>query len=171
MTFRRDLLVKLADYMRALKPSKFDFSSWWDGHEPKNGKPACGTVACIAGHAPSIPEFYEKGLRLIHGGALALRRGGRNISYGANAMAAVLGIPEQDAIELFVHGSVGTPAQAAKRIDRYLIRLDADAAEAEKRLRAQAISLKAQAIFLNDRVKENFKIIKLLRNDPFVARS
>jgi len=60
----RRLLV-LADFLEKLPPERFDYSCWagkdWGGAQDLS----CGTTGCAMGWCPSIPEFYELGLRLF----------------------------------------------------------------------------------------------------------
>lgn len=65
-TFRRRLL-KLADFLDALPPERFDFGVW--AGDDWKGAPdlSCGTTACALGWATTIPEFARLGLRLVKG--------------------------------------------------------------------------------------------------------
>lgn len=61
---RTDRLTRLADYLEnevaKMPPERWDMWAWGEERE-------CGTVGCAMGHACSIPEFREAGLRLYHG--------------------------------------------------------------------------------------------------------
>lgn len=54
-------LLKLAQFLETAElPGKFVMRTW--AHEIENGRPACGTAACAAGWATSIPSFWRAGL-------------------------------------------------------------------------------------------------------------
>lgn len=65
-------LLKLADFLDALPPKRFDFSRWvgddWQGDEQLS----CGTTACALGWAATIPEFRKLGVSLdgAHGASM-----------------------------------------------------------------------------------------------------
>jgi hypothetical protein len=68
-------LLKLANILDALKPEKFDYSTWasaGDGaHSPNVRPPTCGTTACALGHAVSHQDFKA-----------CARRHGRTVGLG-----------------------------------------------------------------------------------------
>lgn len=61
---RTDRLLTLAAFLDSLPPERFDFGHWvgdkWEGRPDLS----CGTTACAAGWATTIPEFREAGLRM-----------------------------------------------------------------------------------------------------------
>lgn len=68
-------LLKLADYMETLPDGRVDMSLWRDlpdeltdrikdGEEISLSGQECGTVACVLGHACTIPEFIKDGLEM-----------------------------------------------------------------------------------------------------------
>lgn len=58
-------LLKLADFLDALKLKRSKFNMRIYANDiTKDGKPACGTAACAAGWAASIPSFRKAGYRL-----------------------------------------------------------------------------------------------------------
>lgn len=84
----RDNVQKLIDHLEKLPPEQFDMTVWRSNAE-------CGTVACIAGHAVELlhPEPHRvkhKQMRVV--------------------ASDLLGIPPEDAKQLFVPHMVGDHA-------------------------------------------------------------
>lgn len=56
-------LLKLADFLKALPPQKFDYCSWvgsdWKGKQDLS----CGTTGCALGWACAMPDFRRLGLK------------------------------------------------------------------------------------------------------------
>lgn len=57
-----DLLHHLERIRDEGKP--FDMGYWAESVTP-DGQPLCGTSACVAGHAASVPSWRKRGYRLI----------------------------------------------------------------------------------------------------------
>lgn len=109
----RAMLEELATLLEELPPERFDYFVWvgatWQGQRDLS----CGTVACAAGWATTLPSYQAKGLFLGQGldDDFALES---SIFYPmvwtvegewldqTDAMAHVLDIPEEDASLLFV---------------------------------------------------------------------
>lgn len=65
-TIFKERLLKLADFLDTVPPSRFDFSRW-AGNTWKDQNlldESCGTTACAFGWATAIPEFQALGLHL-----------------------------------------------------------------------------------------------------------
>ncbi len=104
---RRRLLV-LADFLDALPPRRFDYSSWvgmdWKGLPDLS----CGTTACALGWATAIPEFQALGLRLVK---TDLSHSFSRVMLGdyntnSSAAAIVFGITSDEADYLFLPGEL-----------------------------------------------------------------
>lgn len=58
-------LLKLAGFLEALPPKRFDYNAWvgddWAGKQDLS----CGTTACALGWAATIPAFRKLGLQLF----------------------------------------------------------------------------------------------------------
>ncbi len=61
----RERLLRLADFLDTLPPSKFNYGTWADTLTPEG---TCGTTACALGWAAQMPEFRELGLCLVNSG-------------------------------------------------------------------------------------------------------
>jgi hypothetical protein len=97
------MLNELADLLDELPEERFDYSKWvgddWMGDDDLS----CGTTACAAGWATTLPSFRRRGLFLA-------RESWGGIAFPAiedeigeeEAMAAVLDISPQDAHFLFL---------------------------------------------------------------------
>ena len=98
-TETRKLLLELADFLKELPPERFDYESWvgrdWQGAPDLS----CGTTACAAGWATTLPSFQKLGLQLVRSGEYS------TVAYqgyrGAWAMANLLGIAFDEACVLF----------------------------------------------------------------------
>lgn len=100
-------LLLLADFLRTIKPHKFDLCTWAaDRARPsyeedvKLNPHRCKTVACAAGWATCIPEFNDAGFVLVKDVPAIPDRD----LYGTNAIAQVLGIPYGVAFGHFIAG-------------------------------------------------------------------
>lgn len=66
-------ILKLADYVRTVRPKKFDFRTivgeFWRGKQDLS----CGATACALGHAATMPLFRGLGLYITEGGHIALK--------------------------------------------------------------------------------------------------
>lgn len=133
-------LTKLADFMNALPRSAnkhFDMNHWFD-HDgdhvvriPQSGATQehlmdCGTTACAAGWAATIPEFNRKGLKLING---EIRFGRLNASNDYAALKNFFNIDRNDASYLFRPNrgwfegravAIETPKQWAKMCRKFI---------------------------------------------------
>jgi len=61
--YHKKRLLKLADFLLTVPAEQFNMKNW--ALKEKNGKPACGTVACACGWATTIPSFRKAGFRLV----------------------------------------------------------------------------------------------------------
>ena len=104
------LLRELARTLRSVEPDAFDMGDWIKG--PSTNPQDCGTVACIAGWATTIPEA---GLVITNRGDLRYK--GRDIC-GIRAFAYAFGIPLKDAYDLCTCDACHqTPGAAADAVD------------------------------------------------------
>lgn len=96
----RKMLLELADLLDNLPKERFCYGFWvgedWEGSPDLS----CGTSACAAGWATTLPSFRAKGLYLANY-APAYRTDDHTV-YGEAAMAVVLGIRVSDAAHLFL---------------------------------------------------------------------
>lgn len=93
-------LLKLADFLDALPPARFDYGVWVRSDWQGSSDLSCGTAACALGWATTIPEFRKMGLRLV-------RRFKSGVPVyksreGASAAAAFFGVTDEEAFYLFV---------------------------------------------------------------------
>ena len=97
----QSMLLELAALLDDLTPDRFDYSEWvgedWQGDPDLS----CGTVACAAGHATTLPSYRARGLTLQRYGGPVVKVEGRTLN-GTRAMAHVLGIADDDAAYLFM---------------------------------------------------------------------
>ena len=61
-------LLRLADFLDALPPTRFKFDTWVGGDWGGLPDLSCGTTACGLGWATTMPEFQKLGLYLSDGG-------------------------------------------------------------------------------------------------------
>lgn len=61
--YHKKRLLKLAKFLLTVPEEQFNMKNW--ALKEKNGKPACGTVACACGWATTIPSFRKAGFRLV----------------------------------------------------------------------------------------------------------
>jgi hypothetical protein len=125
--FRRRLL-KLAKFLRTVKPERFDMGTWVGGDW--DGKPdlSCGTRACAMGWATTIPEFRALGLRLGRRGTSAeglpvfpVLKGERGSTW-ATCAEKIFGLNQGEASYLFIPGwgdTPNTPKAEARRIEHF----------------------------------------------------
>lgn len=73
----RERLLKLADFLETLPPSRFNFSSWFGNGADGRPDISCNSTACALGWATAIPEFRALGLhgRLVDQGFAAICMG------------------------------------------------------------------------------------------------
>ena len=135
---KKDLLLELAEHLDKVPADQFDMKVW--GYERVS--PACGTVACIAGHAvPLVDELewmvpnstgwligknlaeltrasdIQMGMFSAH---VVVRRDPDNL-IGSLAFAEVFDIPTDDAREICSTDDEGTtPHEAAEMIRSYV---------------------------------------------------
>jgi hypothetical protein len=128
-------LLKLADFLQTVKPSRFDMGSWvgedWKGDLTLS----CGTSACALGWATTIPSFRRLGLYLKRtgpdawwpGGNIALRdpRTGRTTCDGEKVAAKVFGLDRYEVWDLFM-GEQMTPRKKSQQIRKLVKELGAD---------------------------------------------
>ena len=123
------MLLELADLLDSLPPGRFDYSHWvssnWEGAEDLS----CGTTACAAGWATTLPSFRAKGLQLYRftrGTVAEVRQvddDGFEHARAFEALANVLDIGLVDAYELFSPGEtcsklgLTSPAAEAEAIE------------------------------------------------------
>lgn len=81
---------KLADFL-AKEVDSSDFYMGSFAQILENGKPSCGTSACAAGWAASIPSFRKQGYKLAW--------------YDGNALPSYKGIADTEALTNFFHVS------------------------------------------------------------------
>ncbi len=114
-------LLKLADFLYSL-PRRTKFNMDFFAEKIDDGKPACGTAACAAGWAASIPSFRRAGYKLIrqrHGGfsggigaiVPAFRK-----ARGDDALNDFFDLEHYQTIQLFGSGNPNDPKDAARRI-------------------------------------------------------
>lgn len=118
-TVRFDLLKVLANHLETqVDPEEFDMREWKQIRR-------CGTVACAIGHACSLPEFQEAGIKLeTHREDERIRvpvyKNYRNVE----AVGMCLGISVSEATLLFTpHGYDGSPILpqvVAKKIRNFI---------------------------------------------------
>ncbi len=101
-------LLKLAEFLETAElPGKFRMGLW--GEEVKgDGRPACGSAACAAGWATTIPSFRRAGLRLhVDRGTIFVDAGGTGSVDGAiGRLAAFFGFDTDAAGEIFWPGDM-----------------------------------------------------------------
>jgi len=112
--------LKLAERLEQLKPRQFEMGNF-------GTRTACGTSACVAGHAAMIPIFKRLGLRLVFVGPLTdgngdwwedgrvefLKNGG-SFEFGQT----ILGLTHDQCSQLFFGDWSHTAKQKAKTIRR-----------------------------------------------------
>lgn len=101
---QREWLLKLSDLLESLPIGRFDYGHWvgcnWEGKQDLS----CGTTACAAGWATTIPELREQGLVLEQDeevGYIALVREGVEIAVTFGALSKVFDLEIREAIYLF----------------------------------------------------------------------
>lgn len=96
----RAMLTELVELLDTLPPERFDYNVWvgrdWKGAPDLS----CGTTACAAGWATTLPSFQSTGLRL-RGRTVVCGDVGVLDGDGVDAMAEALGISVGDAEFLF----------------------------------------------------------------------
>lgn len=123
-------LLKLADFLEELpKTRKFNMGLF--AEKIKDGRPACGTAACAAGWAASIPAFRRAGYRLMQsrqswGELLIVPAFGRHRA--DKALDVFFDITREDTINLFGSGNPNIPKNAASRIRNLVASKEARAA-------------------------------------------
>lgn len=118
---RADKLLRLAEHLETqVKPRFFNMEVWAETEE-------CGTVACAAGHACSIPEFRRAGFKIVYksDGNLYPQYRGRE---SFDAIDKFFGLTDADTDFIFSKNSYPskkvTPKMVARRI-RKLVQLRA----------------------------------------------
>lgn len=122
----KERLLRLAEHLETAVPEDaFDMTTWAGEHATLY---SCGTAGCMAGHAASVPEFRELGLRLGVNGV----NGGWRFPFfgkhaGYSAMAVLFDIPVSNARQIFgASGSMlgaarhWTPKKAASVLRKYV---------------------------------------------------
>src|SRR5262245_9048968 len=98
----RSMLNELADFLDRLPAQRFDYSKWVGSSWAGASDLSCGTTACAAGWATTLPSFKEAGLKLEsysyfdNGGIVT-----HGDEVGTVAVADALGITHNDAVFLF----------------------------------------------------------------------
>jgi len=101
----KTMLLELADLLDVLPDERFDYNTWvgddWKGAEDLS----CGTSACAAGWATTLPSFRARGLRL-HTEDFSVNQidltTGDEMWNGFLALGSVLHTSYEDAKELFM---------------------------------------------------------------------
>ena len=103
----------------------FDMTRW--AGQIRNKQPTCGTAACAAGWATTIPSFRKAGLYLTVWGPAYQdlnTRSSDGSTNGYNALARFFGISYDDASELFdpskYHDNHVEPEDVVERLDTLL---------------------------------------------------
>lgn len=65
----KNRLLLLADYLDKLPPERFNYNVWVGTDWKGKWDLSCGTKACALGHACTIPELRDAGLRLVREGS------------------------------------------------------------------------------------------------------
>lgn len=98
----KSMLLELAALLDELPEGRFDYDTWvglnWGG----NPDLSCGTTACAAGWATTLPSFRERGLGLISLRGLGEVVINKSSKFGIHAMAEALDISYREAEALFV---------------------------------------------------------------------
>jgi len=97
----KSLLTELADFLDTLPPERFDYGHWVGSDWKGESDLSCGTTACAAGWATTLPSFRERGLRLGPKHHMVATKD----ELGSAAIAQVLGIDVTDARYLFLPGT------------------------------------------------------------------
>jgi hypothetical protein len=119
-------LAKLSKFLRTKVPTdRFDYGHWVGAHWKGKADLSCGTSACAAGWATTIPEFRRRGLRLEcddYGGRIVFYDGYVYRS-GISAVVRFFGLDFEDARMLFVP-HYGEPTHSAEfvadKIDHFI---------------------------------------------------
>ena len=116
----RRRLLKLADFLEALPPKRFNYCHWvgddWEGA----ANLSCGTTACALGWATTMPIFRRLGLCLYKPGryytpTVILKIGKRRGST-FDATEEIFGLDHNETMELFTprgSGELGPKAKAS----------------------------------------------------------
>jgi hypothetical protein len=112
----RRMLLTLARKLEKLPARRFKYNRWVSGDWKGRADLSCGTSACAAGWATTLPSFRAKGLRLKRdgyadsevGGYITIRGAGvtddSTYAHSLRSMARVLGIDFRLARYLFNPG-------------------------------------------------------------------
>ena len=123
-TFHKNRLLKLADFLEALRPTKektFSMDYWSMSYRDDEGN-ICKTSACACGWATTIPSFRRAGLHLFR------RQGndGARLHYerrsGFGAAMEFFGLNLKECYLLFSPEDYedATPKMVARRIRRFI---------------------------------------------------
>jgi hypothetical protein len=125
-------LAKLSKFLCTKVPKdRFDYGHWVGAHWKGKADLSCGTSACAAGWATTIPEFRRRGLNLVHdANQMHDDYGGHVVFYdgyvyrsGISAVARFFGLDFEDARMLFAP-HYGEPTHSAEfvadKIDHFI---------------------------------------------------
>jgi hypothetical protein len=105
------------DFLRALPRRSFDICD-------VATKKDCGTVACVAGWIPFVPQFRKSGFEsyIVYDEEYDFRYKGENVNI-LHEGAKFFGLTEEERSELFYpdsykRGWAATPKDAAKKLDK-----------------------------------------------------
>jgi len=114
-------LLKLAAFLRTVKPSRFNYNHWVGDDWKGDPKLSCGTSACALGWATTMPLFRRLGLYLTPGMQPRL---GRSTAGPFAAARVLFRLRPADSYDLFLPSSDAeenaTPKQVAKKIEAFV---------------------------------------------------
>ncbi len=107
-------LLKLADLLDTVSRTRFNMADFGDASIEDKKK--CGTTACAAGWACTIPSFKRAGLKRNSFGIPQYKDCGGPFA----SLSEFFDIPYDDALYLFdLHKGHETPKQVARNIRKY----------------------------------------------------
>lgn len=127
---KRRLLV-LAEKLSTVPNNQFDITHWMDHtlHQAlqEGREPPCGTSACAAGWAATIPAFREAGFTARCGGPVLRKNTGPGTLYGDAALMKFFGLTQNQVDSVFYQEGYSetylvTPKRVAAKIRRMVSR-------------------------------------------------
>jgi hypothetical protein len=121
-------LEKVADLMENF-PKENRLNMYVFALSVENGKPVCGTAACVAGWAATISSLRRAGYHLTNLGVPAYNLEGR-LLLGFDAIRKFFDLTGNEAIDIFgaydsqQHANLHSPKAAAKRIRKILAKYE-----------------------------------------------
>jgi hypothetical protein len=105
----KERLTRLADFLDGLGPDQFSIYSWV--HNPGEGeKPGgCGTVACAAGWACTLPDFNAVGFDFPVFGYKPTYRTPSKLYSGDEALCKFFGLTLEQSGDIFYPGAYVRP--------------------------------------------------------------